>query len=106
MWNDRKRRIEFWLASAMLIAGLVLSAYSMVAIARTHVHVAQATPPTQGTPSRTTDKPAESKPGGKRPTTPAPEPARPDAQAQKEGAKPALPPAPPEKMGPPIEQKK
>jgi len=79
----------------------------MVAIARTHVHLAQATPPTQGTPSTTTDdKPAESKPGGVRPTTPAPEPARPDAQAQKEGAKPALPPAPPEKMAPPIDQKK
>jgi hypothetical protein len=49
--------------------------------------------------------PAESKPGGARPTTPAPEPAHPDVQAQKEGAKPALPSAPAEKMAPPIQEK-
>jgi hypothetical protein len=50
--------------------------------------------------------PAESKPGGERPTTPAPEPARPDAQAQKAGATPALPPAPAEKTAAPIPDKK
>ena len=45
-------------------------------------------------------------PGGTRPTTPAPEPARPDSQAQTEGAaRPALPPAPAEKMAPPIKDK-
>lgn len=61
------------------------------------------TPPLQGTPAPSeSSKPAESKPGGTRPTTPAPEPARPDPQAQKEGAKPALPPAPAEKVAPPI----
>jgi hypothetical protein len=61
----------------------------------------------QGTPSTTEGKaPAESKPGGERPTTPAPQPARPDAQAQQEGAKPALPPAPAEKTAPPITEKK
>jgi hypothetical protein len=48
---------------------------------------------------------AESRPGGERPTTPAPEPARPDAEAQKAGAKPVLPPAPAEKTAPPIEKK-
>src|SRR6202012_3221084 len=108
MLNDRKRRTDFLVASAMLASGLMLTGYSMVSVASTpRVHLAQATPPTQGTPApATTDKPAESKPGGTRPTTPAPEPARPDAQAQQEGAKPALPPAPPEKMAPPIEQKK
>ena len=93
----------------MLLSGLSLSAFSTASIiARTpNVHMAQATPPLQGSPSPAeSDKPAESKPGGTRPTTPAPEPARPDAQAQQEGAKPALPPAPPEKMAPPIEQKK
>ena len=90
----------------MLIAGLVLTGFSLVSIAQTNVHVAQATPSLQGTPSTTTDdKPAEAKPGGTRPTTPAPEPARPDTQAQKEGTKPALPPAPPEKMAPPMEKK-
>ncbi len=44
-------------------------------------------------------------PGGARPTTPAPEPAQPSAEAQKDGAKPALPPAPAEKVAPPIKDK-
>ncbi len=49
--------------------------------------------------------PAESKPGGTRPTTPAPEPARPDVEAQKDGAKAALPPAPAEKVAPAMKDK-
>lgn len=101
--KDRKYRADFLIASVMLAAGLTLTGFSLVSVARTNIHLAQATPPLQGTPSTTTsDKPAESKPGGTRPTTPAPEPARPDAQAQKEGAKAALPPAPPEKIAPPM----
>jgi hypothetical protein len=105
--NDRKRRTEFFFASVTLVAGLMLTGFSLVSVARTNVQFAQATPPLQGSPSTTTnDKPAESKPGGTRPTTPAPEPATPTSEAQKEGAKAALPPAPPEKMAPPIEQKK
>jgi hypothetical protein len=104
--NDRKRRREFFFASVMLVAGLTLTGFSLVSVARTDVQLAQATPPLQGSPSTTTnDKPAESKPGGTRPTTPAPEPATPTTEAQKEGAKAALPAAPPEKMAPPIEQK-
>jgi hypothetical protein len=104
--NDRKRRTEFFLASAMLAAGLVLTGFSLVTTTRANVRLAQATPPLQGSPSTTTsDRPAESKPGGTRPTTPAPEPATPTAEAQKEGAKAALPSAPPEKMAPPIDQK-
>lgn len=69
--------------------------------------MAQIAQPQQGTPSVTPGKengPAESKPGGTRPTTPAPEPARPDADAQKAGAAPALPAAPAEKMGEPIKK--
>ncbi len=46
-----------------------------------------------------------SKPGGTRPTTPAPEPARPDPQAESGGEKAALPPAPAEKVGPPIKER-
>jgi len=104
--NDRKGGAEFFVASAMLAAGLVLGGFSLVTTAQTNVHLAQATPPLQGSPSTTTnDTPAESKPGGTRPTTPAPEPATPTAAAQKEGAKAALPPAPPEKMAPPMQQK-
>ena len=106
MLNDRKRRADFLIPSAMLVTGLMLTGFSLVSATRTNVQLAQATPPLQGTPSTANgDKPAESKPGGTRPTTPAPEPARPDAQAQKEGAKAALPPAPPEKMAPPIQSK-
>jgi hypothetical protein len=106
MLNDRRQRAEFFVASAMLVTGLSLTGFSVVSTTYTNVQLAQATPPLQGTPStKSDDKPAESKPGGTRPTTPAPEPARPDAQAQKEGAKPALPPAPPEKMAPPLEKK-
>ena len=67
--------------------------------------MAQATQPLQASPPETQNKPAESKPGGERPTTPAPEPARPDAEAQKAGAQPALPPAPAEKTAAPIQEK-
>jgi hypothetical protein len=59
----------------------------------------------QGAPPTDQSKPAESKPGGTRPTTPAPEPARPDPDAEKQGAKAPLPPAPPEKIAPPIKEK-
>jgi hypothetical protein len=106
MLNDQKRRADFLIPSAMLVAGLMLTGFSLMSATSTNVQLAQATPPLQGTPStRTGDKPAESKPGGTRPTTPAPEPARPDTQAQKEGARAALPSAPPEKMAPPMEKK-
>jgi hypothetical protein len=102
--NDRKRRTDFLIASAMLVAGLMLSGFSLVSVARSNVHLAQATQPLQGSPSAApNDTPAESKPGGTRPTTPAPEPATPPADAQK--AKAALPPAPPEKIAPPMPAK-
>jgi hypothetical protein len=96
-----------WLLAAMLIvAGLVTSGLSLAEIrARDTQQLAQATPPLQGSPPADKAEPAEAKPGGTRPTTPAPEPARPDAQAQKEGAKAALPPAPAEKVAPPIKDK-
>src|SRR5579871_6105692 len=100
--SKRTLRRELTLASTMLVAGLALSGFSLAEIAASHPQqLAQATPPLQGTPSTTdTSKPAEAKPGGERPTTPAPEPARPDAKAQAEGAQPALPPAPAEKTAP------
>ncbi len=105
--SKRTLRRELTLASTMLVAGLALSGFSLAEIAASHPQqLAQATPPLQGTPSTTdTSKPAEAKPGGERPTTPAPEPARPDAKAQAEGAQPALPPAPAEKTAPPIKEK-
>jgi hypothetical protein len=105
--KDRKRRTEFLFASTMLAVGLLLCGFSLATMPpQPDVHLAQATPPLQGSPSTTpNDTPAESKPGGTRPTTPAPEPATPTADAQKEGAKAALPPAPPEKMAPPMPSK-
>ena len=73
---------------------------------RGEIHLAQTTQPSEqpSVPAGKTDGPAEPKPGGTRPTTPAPEPARPDEDAQKKGAKPALPAAPAEKMGEPIKK--
>jgi len=103
-------RKELLVAAALVGAGLVMSALSLTEIRATHPQVAggqvaQGTPPLQSSPPSKNDAPAESKPGGTRPTTPAPEPARPDVEAQKEGAKPALPPAPAEKMAPPIKDR-
>jgi predicted cobalt transporter CbtA len=106
--DDSKRgyRNDFLLAAAMVAAGLAMCALALAQLSSQSPLMAQATQPLQSSPPSAQDKaPAESKPGGERPTTPAPEPARPDAQAQKEGAKPALPPAPAEKMAPPIQQK-
>lgn len=73
---------------------------------RNHMQMAQTMqPPTESSPTVPAGKdngPAESTPSGTRPTTPAPEPARPDADAQKAGSAPALLPAPPEKIGEPV----
>jgi hypothetical protein len=108
--EDKKRiyRRDLLVASVMIVAGLAISGASLARIIISdNPHVAQATPPLQGTPAPPDENktPAESKPGGERPTTPAPEPAHPDAQAQKDGATPALPPAPAEKTAPPIKER-
>ncbi|MFK4510663.1 hypothetical protein LPJ38_09680 [Bradyrhizobium daqingense] len=108
--QETKRRLNFDLtiAASLFAAGVVVSVLSLAQIrAESRLQLAQATPPLQGTPSDDQNKPAESKPGGDRPTTPAPEPARPDPQTQGAAgaAKPALPPAPAEKVGPPIKEK-
>jgi hypothetical protein len=99
---------DMLLASALVAAGLAISGVSLMQIAAGDRQMAQATQPLQSSPpAANQDKPpAESKPGGERPTTPAPEPARPDAEAQKAGAQPALPPAPAEKTAAPIPDKK
>jgi hypothetical protein len=107
--DDRKRayRRELLLASVMVAGGLAIFGVSVVKLAAHNPQMAQATQPLQSspTPSPQANPPAESKPGGERPTTPAPEPARPDAEAQKAGAATALPPAPAEKTAPPIKEK-
>ena len=113
--QKRKIRRDMRLAAVLIAAGTLIAGVSLATlIAREPDHIAQATqettqettpgtPPLQGTPAtENSNKPAESKPGGTRPTTPAPEPAHPDPQAQSEGARPALPLAPAEKMAPPL----
>lgn len=104
--DRRDNRTNFILSAILIAGGLVLSGLSLMELSsRGKIHMAQTTQPSDRTPSvpaGKSDGPAESKPGGTRPTTPAPEPARPDADAQKAGAKPALPPAPAEKTGEPI----
>jgi hypothetical protein len=90
-----------------VVIGLAVAGPSLVQLKVSDPQMAQATPPLQQTPTPTPQNspPAESKPGGDRPTTPAPEPARPDVEVQKSGATPALPPAPAEKTAPPIQRK-
>lgn len=105
--DKRRLKLDWTIAVLLFAAGVVVSVMSLAQIrAESRMEVAQATQPLQGNPSEDQNKtPAESKPGGDRPTTPAPEPARPDSQTQGAATKPALPPAPPEKIAPPIEKK-
>ncbi|MCC8960601.1 hypothetical protein H8B02_46570, partial [Bradyrhizobium sp. Pear77] len=75
MAADRTRlRKDVLIASSLVVAGVAIAVLSLHAINAAPQEMAQATQPLQTPP------PAESKPGGERPTTPAPEPARPDAE--------------------------
>lgn len=107
--DKRRLKLDLMIACSLFAAGVVVSGLSLAQIrAESRMQTAQVTPPLQGTPSEDQNKtPAESRPGGDRPTTPAPEPARPDPQTQGAAgaAKPALPPAPAEKVAPPIKEK-
>jgi len=102
----RSNRFSFILAATLIAGGLIVTGVSLMQLtSQNDLQFAQTTQtpePTPSVPAGKSDGPAESMPGGTRPTTPAPEPARPDADAQKAGSKPALPPAPAEKMGEPI----
>ncbi|XIA66512.1 hypothetical protein ACFIOY_11285 [Bradyrhizobium sp. TZ2] len=114
--DNRKRRLraEFALATMLVAAGLAITALSLAQIsAGDPERLAQATPPTQSTPDAETKPPVPADPattgtGPSKDTRPSdipPEPARPDPDAQKSGAQPALPPAPAEKTAPPIRDK-
>ncbi|MBN9596702.1 MAG: hypothetical protein J0G36_15265 [Afipia sp.] len=102
--DDKRTNRTNFILSAILIAGGLSGLSLMQLSSRSQIQFAQTTQPESqpSVPAGKGDGPAESKPGDTRPTTPAPEPARPDADAQKAGAKPALPPAPAEKIGEPI----
>jgi hypothetical protein len=108
--DDSKRayRKDLLLASAMVAIGLAVTGLSLAEIKAGNPQLAQATQPLQSTPGADT-KPsapaAEPATSGVRPTGIPPEPARPDAEAQKAGASSALPPAPAEKTGTPIKDR-
>jgi hypothetical protein len=108
--DDRKRsyRRDMLLAGVMVVAGLAMSGISAAELLHTHhPQMAQATQPLQSTPGAETkpSAPAEPVTTGTRPNDVPPEPARPDADAQKAGATPALPPAPAEKTAAPIKER-
>ena len=107
--DDRKRtfRKDMLLACTLVAAGLLVAGLSLTQLKAGNPQMAQATQPLQSTPGADSkpSTPAEPATTGSRPSGIQPEPAHPDAQALKEGAKPALPPAPAEKMAPPIQQK-
>ena len=97
---------DLLLASTMVAAGLMVSGFSLAEIIR-NPQMAQATQPLQSTPGAETKSSAPAEPAttGTRPAELAPQPAHPDEQAQKGGAEPALPPAPAEKIAPPIKER-
>jgi hypothetical protein len=111
MSPDKRKRgytKDFLLAAALVTTGLVISGLSLTQLrARAPQQLAQATQPLQSTPGAESkpSAPAEPVTTGSRPSTVPPQPARPDADAQKAGAEPALPAAPAEKTAPPIKER-
>jgi hypothetical protein len=107
--DDRKRACR----NGLLFVGVAIA--SILAVsgglqarpANADMQLAQATAPLQSTPGAETKPSAPADPTttgtGSRPSGIAPQPAHPDPAAQKEGATPALPPAPAEKIAPPIQ---
>jgi hypothetical protein len=109
--DDSKRayRKDMLLASAMIAVGLAVFGVSVAQLKadKPNSQMAQATQPLQSTPGAETkpSAPAEPTTTGVRPSGVSPEPARPDTEAQKAGAQPALPPAPAEKTAAPIKER-
>jgi hypothetical protein len=106
--SKRSYKMDFVLAAALVTTGLVMSGLSLTELrARYAQQLAQATQPLQSTPGAETkpSTPAEPVTTGSRPSGVTPEPARPDLEAQKSGAQPALPPAPAEKTAAPIKER-
>jgi hypothetical protein len=93
---------DLLLASTMVAAGLIISGLSLAEVVH-NPQMAQATQPLQSTPGAETKPSSRAEPAttGTRPAELAPQPAHPDAQAQKEGAT----PAPAEKIAPPIKER-
>jgi len=100
-------RTDLLLAGVMVVAGLTISGISLVRLAKPDLQMAQATQPLQSTPGAETKSsaPAEPVTTGTRPNPIPPQPAQSDAEAQKNGATPVLPPAPAEKTAAPIKDR-
>lgn len=113
--TDRRERA---IGAGLLVLGLLVTGGALVKIHKQEgyqARVAQAQ--TTAPADQNSAKPAESKPGGTRPTTPAPEPAQPQVKpGETSGSAPLtsqgppatgnpLPQAPAEKMAPPLEKK-
>jgi hypothetical protein len=105
--NKRSFKIDLLLAGVMVVAGLTVSGVSLVRLANSDLQVAQATHPLQSTPGADSKPSAPTEPmtTGSRPSEIPPQPAQPDAEAQKNGATAVLPPAPAEKTAEPIKEK-
>jgi hypothetical protein len=109
--EKRKRdyRNDLLFAGVIIAAGLVMSGLSAAQFANSNLQLAQATPPLQSTPGAETKPSAPAEPvttgTDSRPSSIPPQPAHPDAEAQKHGAEPALPRAPAEKIAPPINER-
>lgn len=106
--QERQYRRDMLIASTLVVIGLTISALSLTQLSARDPHqIAQATQPPQSTLDAETKPAAPADPvtTGTRPSAVPPQPARPDPEAQKAGAEPALPPAPAEKTAPPIPEK-
>lgn len=106
--NNRMRepKAERLLATALVVAALAMSGGSFAEVkAGTLQQMVQGVQVSPTPASERNSKPADSDSDGSRPTTPAPPPAHPDPQVQRQRLKTTLPPAPAEKIGPPINQK-
>jgi cytoskeletal protein RodZ len=103
----RATRGEWLVAVALIAAGMAISVLAMgeIRASKPSSQIAQATQPQQSAPPEKSDEPAESKPGGTRPTTPAPEPANADPKTQKKASPPMQPQRPAEKYGAPIKER-
>jgi hypothetical protein len=108
-FDDRKcaRRNSLLFVGVTIASTLAVSGMSQARPANADMQMAQATAPLQSTPGAETKPSAPADPTttgtDSRPSGIAPQPAHPDPAAQREGATPALPPAPAEKIAPPIQ---
>ena len=96
------------LASTLIAAGLAISALALTALncTRSPANCAgDAAHAIDAGRGNETVRAIRTGTTGQRPSDIPPQPARPDPDAQKAGAQPALPPAPAEKIAPPIREK-